>query len=141
MAYTGPSKHEIYCQIAKHNGAYPDDWIHLVQSTITEIDRATVKSLETHENFMRKNYSLLQRNTEVFISKLKKIMDMETNEQAMAMNWDILIQEAVIILDLLKESKLEIEAELSKLARDVKAESRKEYNESNREKGRATFSF
>jgi hypothetical protein len=141
MAYTGPTKHEIYYQIAKYNGAHPDDWIHLVQTTISEVDRAKVKSLESHEKFMRKNYSMLQRTTEVFIQKLNKIMELETNEQAMAMDWDLLIQEAGIMVSLLKESKLEIGVELSKVAKEAKAESRKEYNESHRGKGSATFSF
>jgi hypothetical protein len=141
MAYTGPTKHEIYYQIAKYNGAHPDDRIHLVQTTISEVDKAKVKSLESHEKFMRKNYSMLQRTTEVFIQKLNKIMELETNEQAMAMNWDLFIQEAGIIVNLFKESKLEIGAELSKLAKEAKAESRKEYNESHRGKGSATFSF
>jgi hypothetical protein len=90
---------------------------------------------------MRKSYSLLQRNTEVFIQKLNKIMEMETNEQAMDMNWDVLIQEADIMVGLLTASKVEIEAELVKLANEAKAESRKEYNESQRGKERATFSF
>jgi hypothetical protein len=141
MTYTGPTKHELLYQIFKYNDAHPNDFIHLAQTTISEVDKAKVKSLESHEKFMRKNYSMLQRTTEVFISKLNKIMEMETNEQAMAMNWDLFIYDAETMVDLLKESKLEIEAELSKLANEAKAESRKEYNESQREKGRATFSF
>jgi hypothetical protein len=141
MSYTGPTKYEIYYQIAKYNGAHPDDWIRLVKNTISEVDRAKVKSLESHEKFMRKNYSMLQRTTEVFIEKLNKIMEMETNEQAMAMNWGLLIQEADIMVELLKESKLEIEGELAKLAKEAKAESRKVFDESHRGKGKATFSF
>jgi hypothetical protein len=140
MSYTGPSKHEIYYQIVKYNDAHPYDFIHIDASKVSDVDKAKVKSLESHEKSMRKNYSVLQRATEVFIPKLNKIMEMETNEQAMAMNWDLLIQETDIMVKLLKESKLEIEAELSKLAKEAKAESLKECMESQRGNGRATFS-
>ena len=131
---------KLLYQIFKYNDAHPKDFIHLVQSFIYKVDKAKIKTLETHENSMRKKQSLLQSSTEVFVQMLNKIMEMETNEQAMNMNWDVLIKEVDIIVGLLKASKIEIEAEMVKIASKARAESRKGH-ESQRGSGRATSTF
>jgi hypothetical protein len=143
MSYTGPTRHELLYQIFKHNYANPNEHIPLVPNLLSEVDKAKIKSLESHEKLMRKNYTILQRTTETFMQKLKGIMEMETNDQALALNWDLFIQEAEIMVKLLKDGKKEIEEEVQRRAEEAKVESRQQFNElsGKNNKPLATFSF